>query len=132
MLLTILNYLLLFCCPFTVVHNNFHCLPLQSFAKYNTTLRTSFAYKSLYHDTTFSHAIFKGISKFLKIKCLLRLNLFTDITQTCVHRTLANCRAKPGIFASILTNSGFFYIDRELTREILFVYNETFWFWAVE
>jgi len=37
---------------------------------------------------------------FFKTKCLVRLNIFTDITKTCVHRTLANCRAKPGIFAS--------------------------------
>ena len=107
MFLTILNYWLLFCCPLTVVHNNFHCLLLQSFASIILPCVNRSLIKSFYYHTTFSHAIFKGISKFLKIKCLLRLNLFTDITQTCVHRTLANCRAKPGIFASLYTNTHF-------------------------
>jgi len=108
MLLTILNYLLLLFAVllgwFTTVFIVCRCKVLQSIIL--PCVHRSLT-KSLYYHTTFSHAIFKGISKFLKIKCLLRLNLFTDITQTCVHRTLANCRAKPGIFASLYTNTHF-------------------------
>jgi len=108
MFLTILNYLSLFADHFLWFITLFivcRCKVLQSII-----LRISFGYKKFaltYHCCPrcfrrgFSISFYSHpILVILKDQCLVRPNLFMDITQTCVHRTLANCRAKPGIFAS--------------------------------